>query len=61
MDKKETFEKMAEMMRSCCKGEEGMVDCCSMMKKMMMQCYEGKEEMEKKKETGKTGQGKSER
>jgi hypothetical protein len=60
MDKKRTFEKMAEMMRSCCKGEGGMVDCCSMMRKMM-QCYEGKEETEKKKETGKTGQGKSER
>ncbi len=29
------FEKMAEMMRSCCTGEGGMADCCSMMKKMM--------------------------
>ena len=59
MDKKRTFEKMAEMMRSCCKGEGGMVDCCSMMKKMM-QCCEEKEETEKK-ETGKAGQGKSEK
>jgi len=29
------FEKMAEMMRSCCTGEGGMVDCCSMMRKMV--------------------------
>lgn len=47
------FEKMAEMMRSCCKGEGGMVDCCSMMKKMM-QNLEGKETTKKKKETGET-------
>lgn len=52
MDKKRTSEKMVEMMRGCCKGEGGMADCCSMMKKMM-QCYEGKEETEKKKEDGK--------
>jgi len=35
MDKREQFEKMAEMMRICCKGEGDMADCCSMMKKMM--------------------------
>ena len=45
------FEKMAEMMKNCCAGEGDMTDCCSMMKKMMMQCYEGKEKTEKKKET----------
>jgi hypothetical protein len=31
------FEKMAEMMRNCCKGEGDRADCCSMMKKMMGQ------------------------
>jgi hypothetical protein len=31
----EKFEKMAEMMKSCCPGEDGMADCCSMVKKMM--------------------------
>jgi len=31
------FEKMAEMMRNCCKGEGDMADCCSMMRKMMGQ------------------------
>lgn len=64
MDNKEKknrkFEKMAEMMRNCCPGERDMADCCSMMRKMM-RCHEGKKETEKKKETGKTGQGKSER
>ena len=29
------FKKMAEMVRSCCIGEGGMADCCSMMRKMM--------------------------
>ncbi len=41
------FEKMAEMMRSCCTGEGGMMDCCSMMRKMM---EEGGEERDKGKE-----------
>jgi len=54
MDKKGKFEKMAEMMKSCCKGEGGMADCCSMMRKMM-QCAEGEEETKKKKEPGETG------
>jgi hypothetical protein len=61
MDNKEKktkkFEKMAEMMRNCCPGEGDMADCCSMMRKMM-QC-DGLDE--KKRETGKTGEGKSER
>jgi hypothetical protein len=48
------FKEMAEMMRNCCPGKGEMADCCSIMKKMM-QCYEGKEETEKKKETRKTG------
>ena len=47
------FEKMAEMMRSCCTGEGGMMDCCSMMRKMMEQGA-GKEAGEKNKDTGKT-------
>jgi hypothetical protein len=48
------FEKMAEMMRNCCKGEGGMADCCSMMKKMMR--YGEEEETTKKKnDTGQTG------
>jgi hypothetical protein len=29
------FEKMAEMMKTCCLGEGGAIDCCSMMRKMM--------------------------
>ena len=49
----EKFEKMAEMMRSCCKSEGGMVDCCSVMRKMM-QCVEGREMTEKKKKTEET-------
>jgi len=36
------FEKMAEMMRSCCPREGGMADCCSMMRKMMGQEGRGK-------------------
>jgi len=39
------FEKMAEMMKSCCTGEGDMADCCSMMKKMM-----GREKRGEKKE-----------
>ena len=31
------FQKMAEMMRSCCPGEGYTIDCCSMMKRMMGQ------------------------
>jgi hypothetical protein len=50
MDKKGKFEKMAEMMRNCCKGEGDMADCCSMMKKMMQHCEE--EESKKKKKKG---------
>ncbi len=29
------FQKMAEMMKGCCPGEGDVVDCCSIMKKMM--------------------------
>ncbi len=29
------FQKMAEMMKACCPGEGDVVDCCSMMKRMM--------------------------
>jgi len=35
MDKKEKFERMAEMMKSCFTGEGDMADCCSMMRRMM--------------------------
>jgi hypothetical protein len=52
MDKKDKFEKMAEMMKNCCTGEGDMADCCSMMRKMMKFC-EG-EETKKKKDTGET-------
>jgi len=47
------FEKMAEMMKNCCKEEGSMADCCSMMKKMMG-CGEGAETTEQKKDTGET-------
>jgi hypothetical protein len=47
------FEEMAEMMRSCCKGEGGMFDCCSMMTRMM-QHREGEGSTKKKKDTGET-------
>jgi len=50
MDKKK-FEKMAEMMKGCCKDEESMANCCAMMKKMM-RCGERKVTEERKKETG---------
>jgi len=49
MDKKGKFEKMVDMMKSCCTGEGDMADCCSMMRKMMEFC-EGEEETKKKKE-----------
>jgi flagellar biosynthesis regulator FlbT len=50
---KEKFEKMVEMMKGCCKDEESMANCCSMMKKMM-QCGEGQEAGKKEKDTGET-------
>jgi hypothetical protein len=48
---KEKFEKMFEMMKGCCTGEEGFANCCSMMKKMMQQ-GERKETGKKEKDTG---------
>ena len=48
MDKKGKFEKMAEMMRNCCKDEGELADCCSMMKEMMGQKKRG----EKKEKEG---------
>ena len=48
---KEKFEKMAEMMKGCCKDEESM-NCWAMMRKMM-RCGQGMEAEEKKKGTGK--------
>jgi hypothetical protein len=52
MEKNGKFEKMAEMMRNCCKDEGGLADCCSMMKKMMGQMKRGekKEKEEPSKE-----------
>jgi peroxiredoxin family protein len=44
---KEKLEKMVEMMKGCCKDEGGMMDCCSMMRKMMG--YGERKETEKKK------------
>ena len=54
MDKKKTFEEMAEMMKSCCTDEGDMTECCSMMRKMMEFC-KGEETDKKKKDTGETG------
>ncbi len=31
------FQKMAEMIKSCCPGEGDIMDCCSMMRRMMAQ------------------------
>ncbi len=31
------FQKMAEMMKSCCPGDGDAVDCCSMMRRTMAQ------------------------
>jgi hypothetical protein len=47
------FEKIAEMMKNCCKEEGSMADCCSMMKKMMG-CGVQPETTEEKKDTSKT-------
>lgn len=43
------FEEMAEMMRNCCTGEGRMMDCCSMMRKMMEK-VDGKEAVQKDKD-----------
>ena len=53
MDKKEKFEKMAEMMISCFTGEGDMADCCSMMRRMM-ELGEGEGTTKKKDDTGET-------
>lgn len=31
------FQKMAEMMKTCCPGEGDVIDCCSLMRRMMGQ------------------------
>jgi hypothetical protein len=36
------FQKMAEMMKSCCPGEGDIMDCCSLMKRMMSQRKEAR-------------------
>ncbi len=43
------FQKMAEMMRSCCPSEGDIMDCCSMMTRMT-----GQRKGEESKETKKT-------
>jgi hypothetical protein len=50
MDERRKFEKMAEMMKSCCPEEGNLAGCCSMMRKMM-RCDEGEEMTKKRKET----------
>jgi len=42
------FEKMADMMKGFCTDEEGLTNCCSMMRKMMR--YGERKETEEKKE-----------
>ena len=32
------FQKMAEMMKNCCSGQEGSQDCSALMKEMMETC-----------------------
>ncbi len=49
---KEKFEKMAEMMKSCCTDDEGLAGCCSTLKKMMG--LGERKEAEKKKDSEKT-------
>jgi hypothetical protein len=49
---KEKFEKMVEMMKDCCANEEGMANCCAMMKKMMPRSE--RKETGEKKESDKT-------
>ena len=56
MDKKGKFEKMVDMMKSRCTGEEDMADCCSMMRKMMEFCEGEEEKEEKKKKKEDTGE-----
>lgn len=45
------FQEMAEMMKSCCPGEGGPIDCCSMMRRVM-ECG-GKAGAKKQQETPK--------
>jgi hypothetical protein len=51
---KEKFEKMAEIMKGCCKDEESMANCCAMMRKMMRYGEAKEEAAGKKKDTGET-------
>jgi hypothetical protein len=46
---KAKFEKLIEMMKSCCTSEESMANCRSMMRKMMP-CGQGEEKGKKKKD-----------
>ncbi len=38
------LQKMAEMMKTCCSGEGGAIDCCSMMRRMTERDKEGEPE-----------------
>ncbi len=49
------FQKMAEMMKTCCADERGDIDCCSLMKKMMDPVKEA--EAKETKETPKPPKG----
>jgi hypothetical protein len=42
------FQKMAEMMKSCCPGEGDIMDCCSMMRRMTGQGKEAEAKETKK-------------
>lgn len=51
------FQKMAEMMKSCCPTEDGILDCCSLASRMMghaKEPQETKEKTEKAEETAET-------
>ncbi len=50
------FRKMAEMMKTCCPGNDGAIDCCSMMRKMMGKGKDSKTEETKKGERTKSGE-----
>ncbi len=51
----EHFQKMAEMMKNCCPSEGGVIDCCSVRRRMMGQGEEG--EAKETKETQKAQKG----
>ena len=46
------FQKMAEMMKSCCPTEDGILDCCSLASRMMGHSKEAQETRENRKRGG---------